>query len=135
MGGEDAVLLIFEGLRIRARLRVTCSTSGGAAKQCPTSLRHSWKSAELAEVHGVVLQRVPVDEQPVALRLFVRALQRHALAAFGRLKSARPFSRRLRTRFHAGLHVDLRDFEDHVWGFHEAGGKKNARHYGPRLPQ
>ena len=24
----------------------TCSTSGGEAKQWPTSLRHSWKSAE-----------------------------------------------------------------------------------------
>src|SRR6185312_15433992 len=25
---------------------VTCSTLGGNAKQCPTSLRHSWKSAD-----------------------------------------------------------------------------------------
>ncbi len=33
-------------IKIRARPDCTCSTSGGVAKQWPTSLRHSWKSAE-----------------------------------------------------------------------------------------
>src|SRR6185437_1763455 len=39
----------------------------------------------LAEVLGVVFQRFPLHEQPVARRVLVRALQRHELAAFGAL--------------------------------------------------
>jgi hypothetical protein len=46
--------------------RVTCSTSGGEAKQWPTSLRHSWKSGRAAEIDVVILDRLPGDEQAVA---------------------------------------------------------------------
>ena len=58
VGGENAVDAAFHVVSSQCfasvfvldqkawTVSVTCSTSGGEAKQCPTSLRHSWKSAE-----------------------------------------------------------------------------------------
>ena len=34
-----------------------------------------------SEVDGMILQRLPLHEQPVALRVFMRTLQGHAAAA------------------------------------------------------
>ena len=69
---------------------------------------------ELAEILGVVLQRFPLYEQPVALRHLVRALECHELAAFGALENRRGlFHAGFEFGFHSRLHVDLRDFEDH----------------------
>ena len=67
-----------------------------------------------AEVDGVVLQRLPLQEQPVALRVLVRALQARALAALGALEQRHgAFHAGLEVFFHAGLDVDLGDFGDH----------------------
>src|SRR5690349_18907451 len=67
-----------------------------------------------AEIDRVVLDRVPLHEQPVAHRLFDRALQRHAGAAFGTLEQGRRLLHAgFELGFHAGLHVDLRDLEEH----------------------
>src|SRR5947209_7693448 len=62
------------------------------------------------EVDRVVLDRVPLHEQPVARRHLDRALQRHAGTALGALEQRRGFLHAgLEFGFRAGLHVDLRD--------------------------
>ena len=67
-----------------------------------------------AEVDGVVVKRLPGDEQPVAARLFDRALKLHAAAALGALEDRRGiFHAGFELGFHAGLDVDLGDFGDH----------------------
>src|SRR4051812_16005394 len=67
-----------------------------------------------AEIVGVVLDRPPLHEQAVAVRQLDRALELHAGAALCALeKRRRLLHAALEFRFHAGLDVDLRDFEDH----------------------
>src|ERR1700704_2388437 len=67
-----------------------------------------------AEIVGVVLDRGPLHEQAVAVRQLDRTLQLHAGAALGALEQRRRLLHAaLEFRFHAGLDVDLRDFEDH----------------------
>src|SRR6187200_586114 len=67
-----------------------------------------------AEINGMILHRLPLHEQPVALRLLDRALQFHASAALGALEDRRGgFHAGLELAFHARLDVDLRNFEDH----------------------
>ncbi len=71
----------------------------------------------------MVFQCFPLHEEPVALRHFMRPLQGHGLAAFGPLENRRGFFHAaFELGFHAGLYVDLRDFEDHDWI--SAGGGK-----------
>src|SRR6478752_90981 len=74
------------------------------------------------EILGVIFQRFPLHEQPVALWHLVRALQGHELAAFGALED-RPglFYAGFKFGFHAGLYVDLGNFEDHGNGPYERG--------------
>src|SRR5439155_20238225 len=48
-----------------------------------------------AKILGVIFQRLPLHEQPVALRHLVRALQGHEFAALGALENRRRL-------FHAG---------------------------------
>src|SRR4029077_684447 len=76
------------------------------------------KICGFAEIFGVVLQRFPLHEQPVALRHFMRTLQGHELAALGALENRRGLvNSGFELGFHAGLHIDLRNFEDHGAGF------------------
>ena len=90
-----------------------CSTSGGAAKYCPTSPRHAAKVFRAAEIDGVVFQRFPFHHQPITLRLLDRAMQ---------LKPLKPLAAERRTAlataasksFSEGLDVDLCDFGDHL---------------------
>src|SRR5689334_17395726 len=79
------------------------------------------------EILGVVLQRFPLHEEPIALRHFVRALQGHELAAFGTLED-RPglFYAGFEFGFHSGFYVDLRDFEDHGCNLHWRDGHQAA---------
>src|SRR5262245_2985002 len=66
------------------------------------------------EILGMVLDRLPMDEKPVALRHLVRALQGHGFTTFGAFEDGRGFLHAaFELGFHAGLYVDLRDFEDH----------------------
>ena len=92
----------------------TCSTSGGVAKQWPTSLRHSAKSAEARKSttwFSTVSQR---DEQAIAPPLLDRALELDADAALGAPEERhRLGDARLELGLEARLHVDLRDLEDH----------------------
>src|SRR4051812_9842280 len=88
---------------------------GRALEAMPDELAPFLEVGRAAEVDGVVLERLPTHEQPVARRLLHRALQLHALAA------PRPLEDRsglrdplLERRFHARLDLDLRDLEDHV---------------------
>src|SRR6185312_6043152 len=82
----------------------------------------------LTEVDSVVLERLPLHEQPIALRLFSRARERYAVAAFGA-----PEDRRRRrdagfeSLLHAGLDVDLRDFGDHGGSKSEGAGIMRLR--------
>ena len=70
-----------------------------------------------AEIDGMIFDRLPFDEQPVAARLLDRALQFQAVAALGALEHRRGvFHAGLEFGFHAGLDVDLGDFGDHVFG-------------------
>src|ERR1051326_354221 len=72
------------------------------------------KVRRAAEIDGVVLDRLPGDEQPIAGRLLDRALQRHAVAALGAAENRRSvFHAGLEFGLHAGLDVDLGDFGDH----------------------
>src|SRR5690242_15466995 len=71
----------------------------------------------LAEILGVIFHRFPLHKEPVTLWHFVRALQGHELAAFGALEDRRGFfNAGFKFGFHAGLHVDLGNFEDHGTG-------------------
>src|SRR5215212_4322999 len=81
----------------------------------PDELAPFLEVGRAAEVDGVVLERLPAHEQPIAGRLLERALQLHPLAA------PRPLEDRsglgdplLERRFHARLDLDLRDLEDHA---------------------
>src|SRR3712207_2416053 len=80
------------------------------------------QAAPLLEIVGsperdrVILQGLPAHEQPVAARLFDGALQLQAVAALSPPEERLGLGDAgLELRFHAGLHVDLRDFEDHAW--------------------
>ncbi len=79
---------------------VTCSTSGGEAKQWRDELAPFLKVGRAAKIDGVVLDRLPFDEQPVTRRLLDRALQFHAAAALGALEDRRG-------AFHAGSRIRL----------------------------
>ena len=66
-----------------------------------------------AEIDRVVLDGIPLHEQPVAARLLDRLLQREAAAALGALEHRRGLGDAgLEVLLHAGLDVDLRDFGD-----------------------
>src|SRR5208282_870264 len=68
----------------------------------------------LAEVPGVVLERLPFDEEAVAARLLVRALQLHALAAASAAeKLACLCDPGFEFMLQAGLHLDLGNLENH----------------------
>ena len=72
------------------------------------------KVRRATEIVGVVLDRFPGDEQPVARRLFQRAPQLHGAAALGALEDRRrAFDAGFEFRLHAGLDFDLGDFGDH----------------------
>src|SRR5579871_540010 len=68
-----------------------------------------------AEVDGVVLQCLPLHEQPVAVRFLDRALELHAMAAFGALEDrSRLLDAVLERVLAARLYVDPGDFHDHA---------------------
>ena len=72
------------------------------------------KVRRATEIDGVVLDRFPGDEQPVARRLFHRAPQLHGAAALGALEDRRGlFTPVSNSAFHARLDFDLGDFGDH----------------------
>src|SRR5215475_8561548 len=72
------------------------------------------KVGRAAEIDGVVLERFPANEQPIAARVFDRALQLDTAAALGPLEQRRGLGdAALELGFAAGLDVDLRDFEHH----------------------
>src|SRR5262245_37122633 len=72
------------------------------------------KIRRLPEILGMVFQRFPLHEQPVALRHLVGALQGHEFAAFGALENRRGlFHARFEFGFHAGLYVYLCNLKDH----------------------
>ena len=54
----------------------------GEGSEPPISLDKMIELTTAAEVDGVVLQRLPFHHQPVALRLFDRAVQLEAVKAF-----------------------------------------------------
>src|SRR4051812_44044556 len=67
-----------------------------------------------AEIDGVVLERLPAHEEPVAGRPLERALQLHALAALRPLEDRRRLGDALlEGGFHPCLDLNLRDLEDH----------------------
>src|SRR5262245_11501097 len=77
--------------------------------------------APLLEVRGfakilcMVFQHLPLHEEPVALRHFMRPLQGHGPATFGALEDGRGFLHAsFELGFHARLHINLRDFKDHA---------------------
>src|SRR4029077_11031577 len=81
----------------------------------------------LAKILGVIFKSFPLHEQPVALRHFMRLLQRHEFTAFSALENRRGlFYASLELGLHAGFHVDLRNLKYH--------GRKPSvvwrRHYG-----
>src|SRR3954463_5351036 len=81
----------------------------------PDELAPFLEVGRAAEVDGVVLERLPAHEQPVARRLLHRALQLHPLAAPRPLEDRRRLrDPLLERRFHARLDLDLRDLEDHA---------------------
>src|ERR1700680_2856131 len=68
-----------------------------------------------AEIHGVVLDGLPTDKQSVACRLFDRAPQRQAGAALGAAEYWHGFGNAgFELGFHAGLDIDLGNFENHA---------------------
>src|SRR5688572_26212389 len=68
-----------------------------------------------AEIDGVVLHRLPADNQSEAAGLLDRAQQRQRPAALGALEQRRGLLHAgLEFRFQAGLYVDLRDFQNHA---------------------
>src|SRR5579863_5307685 len=74
------------------------------------------KIGRAAEILGMVLDRLPGDEQAIAFGLFDRAPQLHGAAALGALEDRRSlFHAGLEFRFHAGLDFDLGNFGDHDW--------------------
>src|SRR5215470_15426543 len=82
-----------------------------------------------AKIDGVVFHRLPFDEQPIARRPLGRALQRQTGAALRTAKYRR--GRRhtgLELGFHAGLYIDLGDFENHeaVLSGQDASGKTDS---------
>lgn len=65
--------------------------------------------------HGVVLQALPSYHQPIAARVFVRALQSKAAASPRCPKVRRGLGhRRLESGFRAGMDIDFGNFVDHV---------------------
>src|SRR5262249_18361525 len=67
-----------------------------------------------AEIDRVVLDRVPLDEQAIALRLLHGTLQLQAGAAAGAPENGYGLLHaRLERGLHAGLDLDLRDFQHH----------------------
>src|SRR5262249_19561450 len=66
------------------------------------------------KINSVVLDRCPLDEQPVARGLLDRALQCQTSAALGASEHRGSLRHtRLELCFHAGLNFDLGDFENH----------------------
>src|SRR5688572_11129481 len=66
------------------------------------------------EILGVILHRLPGQEQPIARRFLHRTMQRHRLAALGALEIRRGLGGAgLEFGFEARLYVDLCDFEKH----------------------
>src|SRR5271167_5021577 len=67
-----------------------------------------------AKIDRVVFNRLPSNEEAIAVRLLGRALQFHTLAALGTLEDGcRLRHPGFEFRFEAGLHVDLGNFENH----------------------
>src|SRR5580658_3960988 len=67
-----------------------------------------------AEIHGVVLDRLPLHDQPIAARLLDRAVELEAVAALGTLEERRRLGDiGLELGLEAGLHLDLGDLVDH----------------------
>ena len=92
-----------------------CSTSGGAAKYCPTSPRHAVKSSEPRKSTVWFSSVSHLRHQPVTLRLLDRFVQLKALAALGAQEQrTRLGDGRLKILLGAGLDVDLCDFGDHL---------------------
>src|SRR5690242_5225729 len=78
------------------------------------------------EILGVILQRLPLHEEPIALRHFMRTLQGHGLATLGTLEDGTGFLHAgFELGFHAGFHVDLRNFKDHVTCPCDSKGRDN----------
>jgi hypothetical protein len=72
--------------------------------------------AAAIKILGVVLDCLPGQEQPVTAGLLDRALQRHRLTAFGALEQRRGLGdASFELGLLAGLDIDLRDFENHVF--------------------
>ena len=91
-----------------------CSTSGGAAKYCPTRPRHSAKFSEPRKSTVWFSSVCPFHHQPVALRLLDRAVQLEAVESLGAAEGgARLRDRGLEILLRARLDVDLCDFGDH----------------------
>src|SRR6266849_7154564 len=71
-----------------------------------------------AEIHGVILHRLPLDKQPVARWPLDRTLQRQTGTPLGAPEHRRGLRYTgLELRFHAGFHVDLGDLENHRLSF------------------
>src|SRR5262245_61564127 len=67
-----------------------------------------------AEVDGVVLERLPLDHQAIALRLLDRAVQRQALEATGTAENvARLADAGFELALNSGRDLDLGDLGDH----------------------
>src|SRR4029078_3924751 len=85
------------------------------------------KIGGLAEMLGVIFKSFRLNEQAVALRHFMRLLQRHEFTAFSALEDRRGlFYASLELGLHAGFHIDLCNLKYH--------GRKPSvvwrRHYG-----
>src|SRR5580693_875277 len=62
---------------------------GRRLERMPDELAPFLEIRRFAEIHGVVLQRLPFDEEAEPARLLDRALQLHALASLGPLEDRR----------------------------------------------
>src|SRR5580704_15635954 len=76
------------------------------------------KIRRAAKVDGVIFERFPFDEQPVAARFLDRAQELHALAPLGAAEQGcRLGDAGLELSLRALLHVDLRNFKNHSLSF------------------
>src|SRR5882757_1097251 len=67
------------------------------------------------EIHGVALDRLPLDQEQISARALDRTLQFHPVTALRTRKNRRSLADTgLELLGHADLHVDACDFKDHA---------------------